>query len=177
MHLRALAILALAAIGCASESPAEVTLPASPAPEVAAEAAPGCSVVFSPDAELEAETAEAAARWSLATGCDIRVGEGGIRVRLVEEQMPTPSGTMGHGHTYCPGEACKRSELVIDVAREHVARTIAHEMGHALGSTAGHVEDDESALMFHTGGLGLITSPDLVLVCTVLDCSVITPEG
>jgi len=138
---------------------------------------PTCEVVFTPDAEILAETQDAAARWSAATGCDIRVGEGGIVVRVVADRMLTPQGTEAHGHTYCPTEGCTRSGLVIDIARDHAPATIAHEMGHALASSTAHVEDDTQALMFHTGGDGAILSPDLVLVCTTLDCSVMTTEA
>lgn len=139
--------------------------------------APVCEVVFSPVPELLAETVAAAARWSAATGCDIRVGEGGIALRLVEERMITPRGTEAHGRTYCPAESCRRSELVIEVARDHAAMTVAHEMGHALEASFAHVDDDPSALMCHTGGNGTILASDLVLVCAALDCSVMTPEG
>lgn len=176
-RLLLLAVLLLAA--CAGSEPSldatEETAPLAVAIETAPEVV--CSVTFTPDPELLAETRQAAARWSAATGCDIRVGEGGIAVRLVAERMVTPEGTEGHGHTYCPtSDPCTRSGLVIDVARDHHPATIAHEMGHALGSSSAHVED-ESALMFHTGGEGAIVSADLCYVCETLGCSAFVPEA
>jgi len=176
--LRILALVALLLSACAGSEPldaAEETAPLVVAIETAPEA-PVCSVTFTPAPELDAETREAASRWSAATGCDIRVGEGGIPLRLVEERMVTPSGGEGHGHTYCPTEGCTRSGLVIDVARDHVAATVPHEMGHALGASSGHVEG-ETALMCPTGGDGAIVSADLVYVCEALDCTRFVPEA
>jgi len=46
-----------------------------------------CQVIFTPDAGTLAETTEWAARWAAATGCDIRVGEGGIPVLTVPEVL------------------------------------------------------------------------------------------
>jgi hypothetical protein len=173
---RLLALLALVLSACAGSAPSldatEETAPLA----VAVEPEPVCAVTFTPDPELEAETRDAAARWSAATGCAVTVGEGGIRVRLVEDRMITPSGTEAHGQTFCPSDSCRRSELVIEVARDHAEMTVAHEMGHALEASTAHVDDDGS-LMAHTGGNGDITAADLTLVCSVLDCTVFTPEG
>lgn len=179
VHLLALPLAVLVACGAAPVDSRDLTRQSFwQEPALAAEDhASACAVVFTPAPELLAETLAAAARWSAATGCDIRVGEGGIALRLVEERMPTPRGTLAHGATYCASAPCKRSGLVIDVARDHAAVTIPHEMGHALASTTDHVEDDENALMFHTGGEGVILACDLVLVCGALDCALMTPEA
>jgi hypothetical protein len=180
LHLLALPLAVLVGCGGAPVDSRDLTRQSFwQAPAPAAETpGGGCEVVFTPAPELRAETLAAAARWSAATGCDIRIGEGGIALRLVEDRMPTPWGTEAHGHTYCPtDDGCKRSALVIDIARDHAAVTVAHEMGHALASTAGHVEDNESALLFHTGGEGAILACDLVLVCAALDCALMTPEA
>jgi hypothetical protein len=174
---RLLALVALLLTACAGSAPSldEATAGETLAP-LATTPEPVCAVTFTPDPELAAETRDAAERWSAATGCTITVGEGGIAVRLVEDRMITPQGTEAHGRTFCPADSCRRSALVIEVARDHAEMTIAHEMGHALEASFAHVDDDCS-LMAHTGGNGAITAADLVLVCAVLDCSVFTPEG
>ena len=184
MTLRALGLLSLLSLACASAPAATPTAMEPAAVSTAALEAPvetpePCQVVFSPAPELLEETTAVAARWATATGCDIRVGEGGIAVRIATDLGLSPLGTKAHGWTHCPvdGETCKRSALLIDLTADHKASALAHEFGHALGSSAAHLPDDEApALMTHWGGDGLITAADLVYVCAALDCQLLAPE-
>lgn len=183
--LRLLALLSVLSLACGATD--RDAIDSGGAPEVVAEvpeavetvetSAPACRVVFSPEESLRAETLEAAARWSKATGCDVAVGEGGIPVRLVADLGLSERGTRVHGWTHCldTSAACKRSGLVIDLTPEHKPAAMAHEMGHALPAIMAHVAD-EHALMDNSGGDGFILAADLVQICSVLHCQAFAPE-
>lgn len=144
----------------------------------ALEAAEACGAVFTPDAELADETAAAAARWAAATGCDVRVGPGGVRVRLVAElwnELGNPRPGLTHSVD---------GRLVIDVTDLRIAPVIPHEIGHVLrllnytrlaDPHDPHVVDGVS-LMCSDGGAGLITEADLLFVCEGLPCEA-APEA
>lgn len=172
-RLAALLVLTLAAlVGCSA--------PVEPSPETAsveaAQSAPEpaplpCGTVFTPDPELLADVTAAAARWSVATGCDIRVGQGGTRVRLVSEI--NDNGTLRPGLTHYEADGVT---LVIDVIAARSAAVLIHEMGHVLFPRPGHVEG-ETALMSHAGGNGRITAADLEYVCAGYGCTAFVPEA
>lgn len=173
----ALALLALGA-ACKPES-AEVVVPSPTTQAIEATALP-CGLVLSPDPGLLTETETAAARWTVATGCPVTVGEGGTRIRLVDVIVDAAGapvldsrGIPRPGFTHY-GE---RGELIVEVtAARTVGLTLPHEIGHVLNPREGHVPD-ETSLMCHDGGLGLITAADLEYVCEGLDCEAFVPEA
>jgi hypothetical protein len=183
--LRLLALCSVLSLACGAADTDAIEPVGAPqtvveAPEVVETveaAAPACQFVFSPEESLRAETLDAAARWSKATGCDVVVGEGGIPVRLVDDLGLSPRGTRVHGWTHCPdtSTACTQSRLVIDLTPEHKPAAMAHEMGHALPAIMTHVQD-EHALMDNSGGDGLILAADLVQICSALPCQAFVPE-
>ena len=136
-----------------------------------------CGVVFSPEESLRIEVEATAARWAAATGCDIRVGEGGIPVRVSADLGLSSRGTRVHGWTHCSDleVPCKRSQLIIEVTADHKPATLAHELGHALPNRMDHLEGD--ALMGPAGGAGLISAADLTYVCERLHCQAFVPEA
>lgn len=181
LALALLPLLAACAGGVESDSPS------SDAAALSAdlEAPEACGAVLTPDADLLEETTAAADRWSKATGCDVRVGEGGMPVHLVDvvidgEGNPLPAHIVGGFH---------RGENAIYVTPLRDAGTVTHEIGHALVprvDTAvypdGHhdpeaVEGPCDALMCPGGGLGHIKAQDLAMVCTGFACTAFAPES
>lgn len=159
-----LVVLALVALGCSGGA------------DAAAE--PSCGLALVPSSELIAETQAAAARWSLATGCAVRIERGGFRVRLVEP-MRTRSGAVQPGLTHW----LDSGELVIDVTAERSAAVVPHELGHllqVLGAAPppperAHLSDGFS-LLVSGGGEGFITEADLESVCSSFPCAARVPE-
>lgn len=181
MQRLALTVLALVGAGLAGCSAAvDDTAPETSSVEAAQVAAvitpePAplpCGTVLSPDPELLDETTDAAARWSVATGCPVTVGEGGVRIRLVSEI--NDNGTFRPGLTHYEADGVT---LVIDLTAERtVGLTLPHELGHVLFPHPGHV-DGETALMSHAGGKGRITAADLEYVCAGYGCLAFVPEA
>lgn len=140
--------------------------------DVAPESAPvHCEVVFSPVAELSAAVAVAAARWSAATGCDIRLGNGGIVARTAP--VLTHSRT---GESLLGGTHWTPIEVVIDadIDGETLQLTVDHEMGHALTGRPAHAG---SGLMAPRAPVGSpIDAASLGQVCGALACLVFHPE-
>lgn len=143
-----------------------------------------CGAVFTPDAELLEETTTAAARWAAATGCDVRVGEGGILVQLVDVILDLEGNpTSRKGVTRASDDM---SVIILMVTPDRDARALPHELGHALYPVEreqyprGHVHTEDGqaceALMCSDGGLGFITAADLVAVCEGFPCATMTPE-
>lgn len=172
--MMAAVMVTLIGTGCAAEA---LDAPrsedaAEPAPLTAAEPAP-CGAVFSPDAVLLDETLDAVARWSDATGCDVRVGEGGIRITLVDVIIIEGEPSGGPGYT-----RWKDGAWLIEVTDERVPEVIPHEIGHTLNPDIEqpHVVDGVS-LMTSAGGAGLITDADLSYVCSLLECTAFVPES
>lgn len=131
---------------CACTAPDE---PAAEAERVVLPAADwrGCARVFTPEPGIAALTREAVAQWREATGCDLRVAEGGIPVRYVERVLND------EGEPQCGVTRRLRVDGVIVGAREveisasipdrchDVARNLLHELGHALAPGRGHTSD------------------------------------
>lgn len=145
--------------------------------QLAAPSSPACGFALVPARELIDETKSAAARWSAATGCSIRIERGGFRVRLVEP-MRTRSGAVQPGLTH----RLEGGELVIDVTSERSEAVLPHEFGHLLqllGSAPppppGHL-DDGFSLMVSGGGEGAISEADLDFVCAGFPCAARVPE-
>lgn len=164
-------VLASLAVGCAAPVESATATASVEAAQTAQEPAPlPCGTVFTPDPELLADVTAAAARWSAATGCDVRVGEGGTRVRLVSEI--NDNGTLRPGLTHYEADGVT---LVIAVIAARSGVVLPHEMGHVLDPKPGHV-DGETALMSHAGGNGRITAADLEYVCAGYGCEAFVPE-
>ncbi len=129
-----------------------------------------CGMAFDPAPELLAATEAAAARWSAATGCDVRVEAGGVPV-IVADDLRTASGKRAAEawrHTAAEPDVCRR----IDVDSELGGPiSVAHGLGHCLGAR-GHAE---SGLMAD-GAPGVIDAASLSLVCSLLDCTAFAPE-
>lgn len=90
-------------------------------------------------------TEAAAAQWSEATGCDIRLGEGGVAVELVD-RLVTEGGAPMCGASL--RDAGLVTTIQISMATADRCRrpslTLLHEMGHALAPHApsnGHTPD------------------------------------
>lgn len=154
----------LALVRCGSASP-----PSVPDDRQSERSNAGCSWVFSPTDEVRAYVEPAAGRWSAATGCDIRVGEGGSPVSLVPFLPRLDSPESSNGRT----ERDTR-EIWLSVTSPHPFATVAHEMGHALTNNAGG--HSEGGLMAFPIWSGAIDETSLALVCGVVRCPAFAPE-
>lgn len=164
--MKALLLVVLAlVVGCSGASGVEPS-------------APSCGFALVPAPALVAEVKAAAERWSAATGCDVRIERGGVRVRLVPP-MRTRSGGVQPGLTHW----LDSGELVIDVTDERSAPVIPHELGHLLQLLGdapppperAHLTDGFS-LLASGGGEGFITDADLEFVCSGFPCAARVPE-
>jgi len=181
---RWIALAALALVACAGEAPApEVTTAPTLAPltesSAATEESPApCEVTFSPDAALLDAFTAAAERWSAATGCDIHIGEGGIRVRIVARD----DADLFNAETgkYAPAVTVMADgETRISFSPDwesRASRAPMHEMGHALSRRSGAHSDDPNALMYWNPTQREITASDLTFVCAELACTLFQPE-
>lgn len=162
---RLVLLVALLAQACAGSSspPRDEEAP----PGLALTAA--CSVVLSPGPVLVEPTAAAAERWSAATGCDIRLGDGGVPVTLVLS-IRRPDGSEAPGMT--PADR-SRIEVNQRTGEPQRYRTIAHELGHLLGVDA-HVEGN--GIMGGEGHQDVIDGESLAAVCAALPCAWFRPE-
>jgi len=127
-----------------------------------------CSVAFSPDEALLLYVEQAAERWSLATGCDVFVGAG-IPVELAPSIL-RPDGTEA------PGMTSEARDLVLINAQSRElqrARTVLHELGHALG---GDHTLTNGVLSGQKGHGYLIDAAALDTVCSRLACRLLSPE-
>jgi hypothetical protein len=129
-----------------------------------------CQVVFTPDASTLEETTLVAARWAQATGCDIRVGAGGITVVTATEILD-PEGKTRQGVT---NETDGVTTIRVIAVRRPVV--LVHEMGHALAGN-GHIDDELDGVLQRHGKGNLITAADLEFVCETLNCQTFTPEA
>lgn len=159
-------------------SPAQHDEVSAPETAGAPEPAPTCGFVFSPVPELRDAAESAAARWSAATGCDVRVGEGGLPVTLLADMRDREGKPVnGRALVYSNAETRQYSRcagLEISSASTNVARTIAHEMGHCLGAV-GHTA--YGLLSEFSDGGDDINADALALVCENLSCAVMEPES
>lgn len=140
-----------------------------------------CGLALDPIPELLTATAVVAARWSAATGCDVRVEAGGLPVRFATDVELTT----GEGHS-ARGVAHRNDSGVVEFigytatdARLAwtVERTLAHEVGHALGCWDHTSESGASVLDQVWSSSAKITSAALECVCSTLECETLTPEG
>lgn len=128
-----------------------------------------CYVAFSPDEALRYDTEMAAARWSLATGCEVVVAEGGIPIVLAPS-IRRPDGSESPGVTSAERDLI---EINAQARPEQRASSVLHEMGHALGGD--HTESD-GVLSGEKGRRDIIDAAALVTVCSRLSCGVLSPE-
>lgn len=171
----------------------DVVPPSVEPPGRAIYSAPPCSVAFSPDEAARPAVEMAAARWSVATGCDVKAAPGGVPVTatlllFVEydaDGNPTlfdsnPSGTR---KALCGisiwDETLTRVEA-IHIALDDVACTgedaATHELGHALAGLRRHAFDGVMAQGKTEAWSPLITEQSLALACAGTPCSVFEPE-
>lgn len=133
-----------------------------------------CGLALDPEPGLVNATRVAAARWSAATGCGIRIAPGGVRIAFVE-QPRLADGTPKRAVTIWSSLG---HPLRIEYRRsgfaEHAAEVLlAHELAHALG------------MREHTGtGIGAdpvtlqanIDAATLDAVCSAWRCASFNPE-
>lgn len=152
-----------------------------------------CFVAFSPDEASRPAFELAAARWSVAMGCEVREGEGGVpisssRLLFVEydaEDNPTlfPDNPDGSRRALCGisiwDDALTHVES-IHVALEDVACTaedaVLHETGHALSGLHRHAADGIMAPGRTPQWSPLITEQSLALACAGTACTAFVPE-
>lgn len=183
MSIRTLVLVsAVAFSGCAvsfdeNDAAAGVTTVTEDAVSVAqidpVEAEP-CGMVFSPVPELLDATVAQAARWSVATGCDIRVGEGGVPV-VIAEQILAPDGTRRRGVAREESGVLVRIEIerATAIFSNTLDTILGHEIGHVLGAHAHAGCLMASPVVNHAP----ICAADLEAVCASLACSAFNPEG
>lgn len=136
----------------------------------AAAAEQPCGARFTPRPELRAAVEEAAARWTVATGCDITTGEGGVPVELAST-LP-----YGEGGKEVPGWTRDDLGLVLihwRTTEDQRWRTVPHELGHALGGL--HTETD-GVLSGYPRRRDIIDRAALGTVCARLACRSFSPE-
>jgi hypothetical protein len=153
-----------------------------------------CGMAFDPVSEMLELTKAAAARWSSATGCDVRVEPGGVPVRaqgfLFIEELPSglvrvhdsnpqlafdelcggtfwrPDGSVSHIIVATDSPSCPRGPGV----------STDHEAGHALARRRGHPATGLMADTNADGRTDVVNSASLVWICEALDCAVFVPE-
>ena len=116
-----------------------------------------CAVTFSPHELLRGATELAAARWAAATGCAVEVGPGGVPVELAL-RITRPDGSQAPGMWHA-GKVSVHGAT----GAEQRARTILHELGHALGMQSERCK-------------GCIDPGALAEVCSALPCRAFEPE-
>lgn len=172
-------------------NPDEVSpLPVVP-PERAIYSPPECRVAFSPDEALRPAAEIAAARWSVATGCEILVADGGIPlvawpILFVEY---TPDGQTlladrnvgGTMRSICG--LAEWNDADTEVERLHVALAcdvedaVTHEMGHALARIKAHSWSGVMASGENEDRTHVIDVGSLELVCYPFPCASFVPEA
>lgn len=160
---RALCLLVLSSLApaCADGPPPSLRSPP--------ERAIYCSVTFSPDEALVADTEAAAERWSLATGCAVLVSDAGIPVELATIVL-RPDGSEAPGVTSPERD---RVEVNARCGAAQRPKVVLHEMGHALGGD--HVASD-GVLSGEKHRRDVIDLPALESVCSRLPCLWLSPE-
>lgn len=152
-----------------------------------------CGMSFDAPPELLGVTERAAQRWSDATGCDVRVEAGGVRMkaytpmfvdylpggRVGISERPNPDGS---SETPCGiavwGDGVEIKVLAISLHHPacELEHTVVHEMGHALSGIRGHSGDGALASGDSEHKSGVITESSLALVCSGLPCAAFRPE-
>ena len=143
--------------------------------------APRCGLALDPIPELLVATTTVAARWSAATGCDVRVEAGGLPVRFATDaELTTGEGKAARGVAHRNGSGVV--EYIGYTSNDArlpwtVERTVAHEVGHALGCWD-HTDEAGASVLDQTWSSDArITSDALDCVCSTLECETLTPEG
>lgn len=132
---------------------------------------PACSVTLSAETALYSYVEESAARWSLATGCDVRMGDGGVAFQLA------PDLPFGEGGAQVPGWTQDDRRLVLINTRAREAqreRSVPHELGHVLG---GYHTLSDGVLSGAKHRRNVIDAEGLGSVCATLDCQAFNPEA
>lgn len=154
-----------------------------------------CGLAFDVPDVLLPEAEAAAARWSAATGCDVRVEAGGVPIVqqpyvLIQDEpdgsktVHAEQSTDGTRRHVCGATLFEAGALVaIYLATENHpcnvkgqgTRILPHEMGHALGGY-GHTD---GGMMHHDSPVPRprINGADLALVCSRLRCARVRPEA
>lgn len=102
------------------------------------EEAPPLRLALAPDATLADLTAEAAAAWN-AAGAEIVIADDGVPVLSTPEaQMWTPCTVDGKPYSCLPSGKFEAGLIRIRETAACPLRTIAHEIGHALGAEGVH---------------------------------------
>ncbi len=180
------------ALGCGGErSPPSLSADA-PGPSLTEGAVPECRVAFSPDEALRHVAEMAAARWSLATGCDVVVADDGVPMKGWQPALfveYTDDGrallaSINHGGTMrsiCGLSSWNDDEpgvRFIDVSMGcDVEYAVTHEMGHALAGVKGHAASGVLAEGDDPDRSPLIDEASLGGVCHTLPCRAPNPEG
>lgn len=151
-----------------------------------------CYVAFSPDEGARPGFELAAARWSVAMGCEVREGEGGVPISSSHllfatydaDGYPTLFAEPGLGRKPLCGitvwdRALSHVES-IHVALADTACTaeeaVGHELGHALSGLRRHAADGLMAPGRTPEWSPLITEQSLALGCAGTPCTAFEPE-
>jgi hypothetical protein len=179
------ALLLSLSVACSAGGPGADGAPVFAAEQTAPATAPApCERVYSPDVDSARFVEAAAARWSAATGCEIRVGAGRIPVTMSEQLTNPITGEHPQGITeYLPTRIGLQRGMVPTVHQAGAGVTdnesmlflvAMHEMGHSLGI---HQEMDLSGGVMSVSGDGLVHAAELEVVCAAIACEVFAPEA
>lgn len=149
-----------------------------------------CYVAFSPDEALREEAELAAARWSVATGCEVVLAEGGVPITawraLFVEYAPDDRPILAETNdTGTKREKCglsrwddeDRAVVQIDVSLAcDTEDAVAHEMGHALSGLKRHSFTGVMADGHNPDRTPLIDVGSLEIVCYARPCPRRVPE-
>lgn len=136
-----------------------------------------CGMAFDPVPELLQDTVSAAARWSVATGCDVRVESGGIPIRA-EGYLQDETGDAACG--LATWDDARTGVQTISIAMVDIRclppYTVLHEMGHALADIQAHSLSGVMAAAASKGKSTRINAASLELVCRGMHCAHFEPE-
>ena len=158
-----MALLALLPLACQVASN-----PVDPASADPAE----CRISFDPQEALLTETADAAERWSRATGCTLDIAEGGVHVQLWL-RIDKADGSQAPGST---SEDLRNVYVHAQASQQQRARTVMHEICHVVGIGGDHVDTD-GVCSGRPGRRDIIDAASLEAVCAHLPCLAFVPEG
>lgn len=131
--------------------------------------------LLSPEPELRAATESAAARWTKATGCEVRVAPGGVSIALVDHVFEMPDGSASFSDPEGTGEERAgandyRGIAISRMQMDDLGMSVTHEVGHRLGA-----KHTETGVMSLRGG-ALIDEASLESVCARLPCVAFNTE-